>query len=127
MSIDDKQRRAYAHSYAFLYEPKLPNGEDAPCLGVVGKAENFWALVNMFWGKGSAKYFMRHPWAEKMVEELCKNRYLGLSGCESSGKTDMLAVWGIINWFVAPQDTMVLVTSTSLKESRKRIWGSIRE
>jgi hypothetical protein len=32
-----------------------------------------------------------------------------------------------VNFIVAPYDTMVLVTSTTLKDSRKRIWGSIRD
>lgn len=41
--------------------------------------------------------------------------------------TDFGAIWAIINWLAMPLETMVLVTSTSLKDSRKRIWGSIRE
>lgn len=41
--------------------------------------------------------------------------------------TDFGAIWAIINWLALPLETMVLVTSTSLKDSRKRIWGSIRE
>lgn len=41
--------------------------------------------------------------------------------------TDFGAIWAIINWLASPLETMVLVTSTSLKDSRKRIWGSIRE
>lgn len=39
--------------------------------------------------------------------------------------TDWAAVWAIVNWLCAPEDTLVLVTSTSLKDSRKRIWGSV--
>lgn len=41
--------------------------------------------------------------------------------------TDFFAVWAIVNFICAPYDTMVLVTSTTLKDSRKRIWGSIRD
>ena len=41
--------------------------------------------------------------------------------------TDFFAIWGIVNFIAAPYDTMVLVTSTTLKDSRKRIWGSIRD
>jgi len=41
--------------------------------------------------------------------------------------TDFYAIWAIVNFIVAPYDTMVLVTSTTLKDSRKRIWGSIRD
>lgn len=36
-----------------------------------------------------------------------------------------MAAWGIINWLSQPQDTLVLMTSTTLREARKRIWGSV--
>lgn len=51
--------------------------------------------------------------------------HTALSGCGSSGKTDFVAVYGLVNWMCAPLDTLVLATSTDLKASRKRIWGSI--
>lgn len=41
--------------------------------------------------------------------------------------SDFFAVWAIVNWLCAPTQTMVMVTSTTLKESRRRIWGSIRD
>jgi len=44
----------------------------------------------------------------------------------NSGKTDFFAVWAIVNWLAAPKDTLVFCTSTSLKESGKRIWGSVK-
>lgn len=43
----------------------------------------------------------------------------------NSGKSDLYALWGIVNWMCDPRNTLVLVTSTSLKDSRKRIWASI--
>lgn len=39
--------------------------------------------------------------------------------------TDYMAVYGLLNWMCDPIDTLVLCTSTDLKASRKRIWGSI--
>jgi len=44
----------------------------------------------------------------------------------NSGKTDFSAVWAIVNWLAAPKDTLIFCTSTSLKESGKRIWGSVK-
>lgn len=101
---------------AFLLNP--PNG--------LGKAEHFWNIVSMLWGPKSAKPFVRHPWAERMIGAACEHQYIGVSGCGSSGKTDCFAVWAIVNWFAAPKDTLVFCTSTSLKESGKRIWGSVK-
>ena len=62
-----------------------------------------------------------------MVEEWCNYNFSSVSGCASSSKTDTAAVWGIVNWLAAPLDTKVLCTSTTLRESRKRIWGSIED
>src|SRR5882672_125593 len=94
--------------------------------GGIGKAGHFMEAAKILWNK-KTKPFVWHPWAEKATEEACANNYLALIGCASSGKTDWAAIWGIINWLADPTNTMVLVTSTSLKDSRQRIWGSIRE
>jgi hypothetical protein len=45
----------------------------------------------------------------------------------NSGKSEFGAIWGIVNFLAAPSGTKVLVTSTSLKDSRQRIWGSVEE
>lgn len=107
------------HLACFLHDPK-------PEVGGLGKAEHFWRICAILWGPKSAKSFVRHPWAEKMTVRACETNYLGISGAASSGKSDWGAVWGIVNWLAAPKDTLVLCTSTSLKESGKRIWGSIK-
>jgi hypothetical protein len=93
-------------------------------VGGIGRENYFWNIASLLWPPKSTKPFLRHPWAEKMIHELCKRQYLGVVGCASSGKTDAAAVWGIINWLCDPVNSLVLLTSTSLKDSRKRIWGS---
>lgn len=93
--------------------------------GGLGMAEHFWRITSIMWPKGSRREFIRHPWAETMIEAACEHKYLSVSGAASSGKSDCFAAWALVNWLCAPLDTMVLVTSTSLKESRKRIWGAI--
>ena len=95
--------------------------------GGLGKAEHFWNVVAMLWPATSRKPFFRNPWGERMVEEWCNYNFSSVSGCASSSKTDTAAVWGIVNWLAAPLDTKVLCTSTTLRESRKRIWGSIED
>ncbi len=94
--------------------------------GGLGAYQHFKNIVSALWNKNT-KEFTWHPWAEKMLEESLVNKYLGVLGCGSSGKTDFYAVWALVNWICDPLATKVLVTSTSLKESRKRIWGSVTE
>ncbi len=108
-----------AELWAFLNNPP-------PEEGGLGKAEHFWNVCAMLWGPKSSKQFVRHPWADRMVNKACECKYLGISGAGSSGKSDLGAVWGIVNWLAAPKETLVLMTSTSLKESQKRIWGSVK-
>jgi len=95
--------------------------------GGLGKSEHFWNVVSILWPEGSTRGFVRNPWSEKMVEESCRWQYLAVSGPASASKTETYALWSIVNFLAAPQTTMVLVTSTSLKDSRKRIWGAIMD
>jgi hypothetical protein len=91
------------------------------------REHHFKRIVSALWPEDGPKPFVWHPWAERMLSAACENQYLAVAGCASSGKTDCFAIWAIVNFIVAPYDTMVLVTSTTLKDSRKRIWGSIRD
>ena len=101
--------------------------------GGLGAAGHFKNAARMLWptpedcGEKRGKPFYWHPWAERGLDVLCRYQYPALSGCASSGKSELGAIWAIINWLAAPAETIVLVTSTSLKDSRKRIWGSIVE
>jgi len=95
--------------------------------GGLGKPEHFWNIASMLWPATSRKPFIRNPWSERMIEQWSSHRYCSVSGCASSTKTDTAAVWGITEWLSAPLDTKVLCTSTTLRESRKRIWGSIED
>jgi len=96
--------------------------------GGLGKAGHFKKIVAILWPDDGRKHgFVWHPWAEEMLEAACNYQYVSVSGGRSSGKTQFFALWAIVNWLAAPLDTMVLVTSTSLKESRKRIWGAIED
>lgn len=104
-----------------------------PEKGGLGAAGHFKKAARMLWptpddcGEKRGKPFYWHPWADRGLDVLCRYQYPALSGCASSGKTELGAIWGIINWLAAPSETIVLVTSTSLKDSRKRIWGAIVE
>lgn len=105
---------------AFLKEPP-------PEKGGLGKAEHFWNVVSLLWGERSAlpkeSRFIRNPWSEKMVAHSCIDTYLAVLGAANSSKTDTFALWGLVSWMADPVNTLVLLTSTSLKDSRKRIWG----
>jgi hypothetical protein len=87
----------------------------------------FWRLCDEFWNRDDLPEHMmvRHPWAEEMIRAVIENKYVSIGGAANSGKSHTMAAWAIISWLSAPRDTLVLITSTTLREARKRIWGSI--
>lgn len=91
------------------------------------KAHVFWCIADILWNgpDRSQPLFTRHPWAEQMIAAAAAEKYLAIGGAASSGKSYVMAGWGIINWLAAPDRTLILVTSTTLREARKRIWGAV--
>lgn len=88
------------------------------------REENFKRAAMMFFSK-SSEPFVWHPWAEDMLHECCYNQFVGFAGCGSSGKSDFMAVWILLNWLAAPYHTLGLLTSTSIRDSKKRVWGAV--
>lgn len=98
--------------------------------GGLGKAGHFWKVVWMLWGPKNSvgnktKLFLRNPWSEKIVDALCEYRYVGVGGCAGSTKSETCALWLLVTYLSDPRHTLGGVLSTSLKEARKRIWGSL--
>ena len=87
----------------------------------------FWRLCDELWNNEDMPepLMVKHPWAEEMIRAVIRNKYVAVGGAANSGKSHTLAAWGILNWLAAPRDTLVLLTSTTLREARKRIWGSV--
>lgn len=98
--------------------------------GGLGKAEHFWKVVSLLYGLGNpignrTKLFIRNPWSEEMIDALCEHRYVGIGGPAACSKSETLAMWLIVNYLANPRKVLGVVLSTSLKEARKRIWGSM--
>jgi len=93
-----------------------------------GKLHHFKQVVDLLWNHPDSKMRIEWtPWLERMVEAAFEHQYLAVAGCASSGKSQAYALWAIVNFLMKPWATLVIVTSTSLKESRKRIWGAITD
>ena len=92
----------------------------------LGKAGHFWKLVDIIWNHEDDLVF-KSEWGEQMIEESIDNEYTAIGGCASSTKSCTLALFGIMEWLSHPADTQVLMTSTSLKAAKKRIWGAVEK
>lgn len=94
--------------------------------GLLPWTEHFKRFVTCIWGRPEcARKFIWNPYAERMLDAAVEHKFLGISGHASSGKSEWGAIWGIANFLISPLTTKVFVTSTTLKESRMRIWGVI--
>lgn len=88
--------------------------------------DHFERFVELIWNNKDSQYrYSWNPLAKRMLREARAHRFLGVSGHASSGKSQFGAIWALANFLISPDDTRVLVTSTSLIESRLRIWGVI--
>lgn len=91
-----------------------------------GKFQHFKNIVDAIWNNpNSTKKFTWNPWSDRMLREACQTSYIGIAGSRSSGKSLTFAIWGLVNFLAAPGETKVIFTSTSLKDSRGRIWGDV--
>lgn len=93
-----------------------------------GRFNHFKTIVDAIWNRPhSPRKFIWSPWAEAMLEEACENQYLSVAGAASCGKSDSFALWAVVQYLCNPANTLVLVTSTTLREARRRVWKSIVE
>lgn len=134
-----KVEKGYLHAYGWTWKK-----ERAPTLlrmnlkafqegrtpkeGGLGKLQHYINCVDLLWNEDHSRMkFDWHPWALDFAKAACENPVLAVGGCASSGKSHGAGAWALVNWLADPFNTMVLVTSTSLKDSKKRIWGTITD
>lgn len=68
-----------------------------------------------------------NPWLEKQIKSLCDNKWVGWAGCASSGKTYGVALFCVVWWLCMPDESSVILTSTTKGMIRKRAWPVIQK
>lgn len=92
------------------------------------KAAHFVRIVDLLWNrKDSPARFDWHDYALRMTEASCAHDYLAIAGAASTGKSDFAAIYAIVQALAEPSKTLVIVTSTSLKAAKGRVWASIKK
>ncbi len=138
--LKDQKGRYFAH----LPEPQielhvLRNHKTLKEQGfkVLEWKEHFKRFVASIWDRPGTKYrFTWNPYACRMLDVACKYKFVGIAGHASSGKSQFGAIWGLANFLIGSDGpngekenpcsyVKVFVTSTTLEESRLRIWGVI--
>lgn len=100
--------------------------------------EHFKRFVSAIWDRpDSNRRFQWNPNASRMLEAAVKHKFLGIAGHASSSKSEFGAIWGLCKFLIGapgpngePADSRfvkVFITSTTLQDSRGRIWGVIED
>jgi hypothetical protein len=68
-----------------------------------------------------------HRWNLMVLEELINNRFIGIMGPASSGKTCEAGVYGLCTYYSLADQTTVMVSSTEKERLEDRVWGEIKK
>jgi hypothetical protein len=81
--------------------------------------------------EGSIRKVVWNEWTDRILREMIggwdKKRFLGIAGCSSSGKSDGVALYGLMEYWSRPTETFFLVMSTTKLSARMRVWKSITQ
>lgn len=68
-----------------------------------------------------------HRWSELALQVFVENPLIVLMGPSDCGKTYPAAKFGLIDYWVSPNNTLVLVSSTDVRGLELRVWGAIKD
>jgi hypothetical protein len=86
-----------------------------------GPEEHFWRITDMIWPK-----LEKHEWMQRRVKAFCENQVCVHTGSATSGKTFDAGLLSLVYYQCDPLNTSVVLTSTTSKMVRKRVWPVIR-
>lgn len=98
--------------------------------GHLGFEEHFKRFVTAVWSRPDVPKHRKWEWnpnAARMLREAIKHPYLAIAGHKSSSKSQFGAMWAIVKFLIRPADTLCILTSVTLEQARKRIWGVVEE
>lgn len=68
-----------------------------------------------------------HRWNLMLLEELISNRFIGILGPASSGKTHEAGLYGLCTYYAFADQTTVMCSSTERERLEERVWGEIKK
>lgn len=70
-------------------------------------------------------HFEYHSWTNRLLDGVCNRMLVGLPGCAGSAKTFNIANFAAVWWLCDPQESSVILVSTTRESLRKRAWAEI--
>lgn len=97
---------------------KKQNGE----LAGNGMFFHFKRLQQLLW-----PHMQWHRWRDLQTECFLKYKYIGEMGCAAAGKSQTASSNVLADWYVWPDCTTVLISSTDLASLDLRAWGMVKQ
>lgn len=69
---------------------------------------------------------MIHRWLELGIKSLVENKISVLLGSASSGKTNLIAYHVLIDFWIFPQTSLAIISSTDKRALEQKVWGRIK-
>lgn len=86
--------------------------------GKPGLVTHYLAAHRILWPED-----IQHRWFVQGMTAIVENKVTCLLGCASSGKTYLMASHALITFWVFPETSFALISSTTLESLKDRIWG----
>lgn len=67
-----------------------------------------------------------HRWVALILQSILDHRFTVVMGPKSTGKTRTASKWALIDYWLYPEDTCFLISSTESRGAELRIWGDIK-
>lgn len=87
-----------------------------------GIAYHYIQLIKALW-----PWFEWHKWSNLLITSYAENGDTGVMGPASSGKTFCSAAFALATFYVWPQGTSIIISTTTREALQLRIWGAIKE
>lgn len=88
-----------------------------------GLFEHYKALQQLLWPEDED----HHRWSDLILREILENRITVLAGSRDSGKTHCVSRYALTDYFVFPNNTLILISSTDGRGLQLRIFGDIKD
>jgi hypothetical protein len=70
---------------------------------------------------------MWHRWLDLLLENWLAHRYVGILGSKDSGKSLFASIAHLMDYYLYPSETTVLICSTTREDLENRIWGEMKK
>jgi hypothetical protein len=67
-----------------------------------------------------------HRWTDLILKTYLEERLMVVTGARDTGKTRTISKIGLLDYWAWPEDTLILMTSTTVQGLELRVWGDIK-